>query len=55
MRVQVPPLVPLYTLHMIYIDDDLIVAVEGEWEDLPVDFACPECGCGKEDYEAVDN
>lgn len=28
-------------------------ATEGKWEDLPVDFECPECGCGKEDYETV--
>ena len=26
---------------------------EGVWEDLPEDFLCPECGCGKEDYELV--
>ena len=25
--------------------------VEGKWVDLPADFLCPECGCGKEDYE----
>ena len=24
--------------------------IEGKWEDLPTDFLCPECGCGKEDY-----
>jgi len=24
--------------------------LEGKWEDLPVDFTCPECGVGKEDY-----
>ena len=23
---------------------------EGVWEDLPVDFECPECGAGKEDF-----
>ena len=27
--------------------------VEGEWEDLPDNFECPECGCGKQDYEAI--
>ena len=27
-------------------------SVEGKWETLPDDFECPECGCGKEDYEA---
>ena len=26
---------------------------EGQWETLPEDFECPECGCGKEDYELV--
>ena len=25
---------------------------EGKWEELPADFICPECGVGKEDYEA---
>jgi rubredoxin len=24
---------------------------EGEWETLPENFECPECGCGKEDYQ----
>jgi len=24
---------------------------EGVWEDLPDDFACPECGGMKTDYE----
>ena len=28
-------------------------AVEGAWDSLPVDFTCPECGCGKEEYELV--
>ena len=28
-------------------------AAEGVWEDLPEDFLCPECGCGKEDYEVM--
>jgi rubredoxin len=23
-------------------------AVEGAWQDLPDDFLCPECGCGKD-------
>jgi len=27
--------------------------LEGKWEDLPDDFLCPECGCGKEDYEVI--
>jgi rubredoxin len=26
---------------------------EGAWNTLPDDFVCPECGCGKEDYESV--
>jgi rubredoxin len=25
-------------------------ATEGLWHELPEDFVCPECGCGKEDY-----
>ena len=25
---------------------------EGKWEDLGDDFLCPECGCGKQDYDA---
>ena len=29
-------------------------AVEGAWGDLPEDFACPECGVGKEDYVDAD-
>jgi rubredoxin len=24
--------------------------LEGKWNELPADFACPECGCGQEDY-----
>jgi rubredoxin len=28
-------------------------AVEGKWEDLPEDFLCPECGCGKEEYYVI--
>ena len=32
-----------------YFDEE----VEGKWEDLPEDFECPECGCGKEDYELI--
>lgn len=27
--------------------------LEGSWHELPDDFLCPECGCGKEDYEVV--
>jgi rubredoxin len=27
--------------------------LEGNWNELPDDFLCPECGCGKEDYEVV--
>jgi rubredoxin len=26
-------------------------AIEGKWEELSDDFECPECGCGKDDYE----
>jgi rubredoxin len=25
-------------------------AVEGEWNSLPDDFECPDCGVGKDDY-----
>jgi rubredoxin-NAD+ reductase len=24
--------------------------LEGNWDQLPEDFLCPECGVGKEDY-----
>ena len=27
--------------------------LEGVWNTLPDDFVCPECGCGKEDYEVI--
>ena len=27
--------------------------LEGQWNELPDDFICPECGCGKEDYEVI--
>ena len=33
-----------------HIHDDTI---EGKWEDLGDDFTCPECGCGREDYEMM--
>jgi rubredoxin len=29
-------------------------AVEGKWAELPADFLCPECGCGKEDYQELE-
>ena len=28
-------------------------AVEGAWQDLPDDFLCPECGCGKDEYYVI--
>ena len=28
-------------------------ATEGDWETLPSDFVCPDCGCGREDYEEI--
>jgi rubredoxin len=28
-------------------------AEEGFWAELPDDFTCPECGCGKEEYEEL--
>ena len=24
---------------------------EGTWDSLPDNFACPECGCGREEYQ----
>ena len=27
--------------------------VEGNWEHLSDDHTCPDCGCGKEDYELL--
>ena len=26
---------------------------EGAWDSLVDDFVCPECGCGKEDYQEM--
>jgi rubredoxin len=26
---------------------------EGAWSTLSDDFVCPDCGCGREDYEQV--
>ena len=26
---------------------------EGNWDELPSEFLCPECGCGKDEYEAL--
>jgi rubredoxin len=26
---------------------------EGTWDSLPADFLCPECGCGKEEYQEL--
>lgn len=26
---------------------------EGNWDTLPDNFSCPECGCGKEEYVSV--
>ena len=28
--------------------------LEGNWDQLPEDFLCPECGLGKEDYVLMD-
>ena len=25
-----------------------------KWEDVPVDWVCPDCGVGKEDFEMVE-
>ena len=24
------------------------------WDDIPIDFVCPECGVGKEDFEMIE-
>jgi len=34
-------------------DPDNGVAPGTVWEDVPEDWMCPECGVGKEDFEAV--
>lgn len=26
---------------------------EGKWDELAWDFECPECGCGKDEYEIL--
>jgi rubredoxin len=26
---------------------------DGNWNELPDDFTCPECGVGKEDFESI--
>ena len=26
---------------------------DGEFDDLPKDYNCPECGCGKEELQAM--
>ena len=28
-------------------------ATEGAWDSLPEDFTCPECGCGREEYQEL--
>lgn len=33
-------------------DIDLDIAPGTAWEDLPDDFVCPECGVGKDQFEA---
>jgi rubredoxin len=30
-------------------------AVEGRWDELGADFECPECGCGKDEYETLES
>jgi len=27
--------------------------IEGKWDELPEDFTCPDCGCGKDEYETI--
>ena len=27
--------------------------LEGNWNELPEDFTCPDCGCGKEEYQEM--
>ncbi|MDR0350398.1 MAG: rubredoxin [Coriobacteriales bacterium] len=33
-------------------DPDLDIAPGTAWDDLPDDFICPECGVGKDQFEA---
>lgn len=33
-----------------HVHDDVL---EGDWDTLPETFACPECGCGKDDYDNI--
>ena len=28
-------------------------ATECKWDELSEDFLCPECGCGKDEYETL--
>ncbi len=28
-------------------------ATEGAWDSLPEDFTCPECGCGRDEYQEL--
>jgi rubredoxin-NAD+ reductase len=30
------------------------IAAGTRWEDVPDDWACPECGVGKEDFEMIE-
>jgi rubredoxin len=30
------------------------IAPETRWEDVPLNWVCPECGAGKEDFELVE-
>ncbi len=35
-------------------DPDNGVAPGTAWEDVPEDWLCPDCGVGKDEFEAVD-
>lgn len=30
------------------------IAPGTRWEDVPVDWVCPDCGAGKEDFEMIE-
>ena len=35
-------------------DPESLIEVGTRWADVPQDWRCPDCGAGKEDFEAVD-
>ncbi len=36
-------------------DPDNNIAPGTPWEDVPEDWVCPDCGVGKDEFEAVDD